>query len=631
MSILAQNDRWRVLRSNYRLLGLIGKGQFGKVYCGVHRRSGKLVALKSLDRYRLSTQQFLRELRFLLSLRHRNIVGCQSLEHFKRGRYLVMDYCPGGTLRELLEDEQCQVNWQQGLKLIDDVLQGLAHAHDHKIIHCDIKPENILLDPTPEGWVARITDFGIAQVMQDLNIGSGTSGSPAYMAPERFYGRYHLSADLYAVGIILFELLFGKRPFTGTPLELMSAHLSLSPAIPASVPPALGRVLAKSLKKLPPQRFQSAGEMQAALAQAIDEIEDIELRSFQPSPYFRLPDNLSPDQPWPSPLALWSGSTILKTIALPCPVPSERSIVPSSAGFYGAIEQQVFYAPLTPGFPRPASTFAALLESSLSISVPGRIIQILGIAQGCLVMTPQGLYHWNPQAEPDHALTYRYAWEGQKSLSVDPHQRWFAAISVEPNPTLLLGLLSHLNPSVGSAFPLRKLELPPTIDSSFQVLGIDEGHGILLQDRQNQSWIQVFHRRGKILGELSLRLRVKHCILSQKPYRLVGLEPDQPHLVFIDLKPLRIRRIGLPAIPQQITCFSWGYGILAGSSIFFLNQEGQMIGQVKDSIALDFSETQLHAVQDWGVLLLHQNDRQNDRQTVLQIFDLHDLELDLIF
>ncbi len=625
MGILAQNDRHRrVLRSNYRLLGLIGQGQFGKVYCGAHRKSGKLVALKSLDRYRLSTQQFLRELRFLLSLRHRNIVACQSLEHSHRGRYLVMDYCPGGTLRELLEDEQCQVNWALGLKLIGDVLQGLAHAHDQKIIHCDIKPENILLDPTPEGWVARITDFGIAHVMQDLKIGSGTSGSPAYMAPERFYGQYHLSADLYAVGIILFELLLGERPFTGTPLELMSAHLSQSPVIPASVPPALGQVLAKSLKKLPKQRFQSAAEMQAALAQAIVEVD---LRSSQPSPYFRLPDDLPADQPWPSPLALWSGSAILKTIAVSCAAQSATAIGKSPEGFYGAIDQQVFYHPLTPGFSKPESRFAALLQESLSVTVPGSITHLRGIAQGCLVGTTQGLYHWNPQAETGHALTFLYAWEGQKTLSVDPQQRWFAATPFDANPTLFLGLLPRLNPSIASPFPLRKLALPATIDSSLQVLGIDEGHGVILNDRQNQSWIQVFHRRGKILGELSLRLRVTHCTLSHKPYRFVGFEPDQPHLVFIDLKPLRIRRIGLPGIPQGMTCFSWGYGVLAGSYIFFLDTEGRIIGQVKDSIALDFTQTQLHAVQDWGLLLL----RQSDRQTVLQIFDLHDLNLDLIF
>ena len=86
-------------RSKYRLLGLVGQGQFGRVFCASHRKTGRLVALKELDHQRFPTHKFLRELRFLLSLQHANIVTCHALEHTRRGRYLVMDYCEGGMLR----------------------------------------------------------------------------------------------------------------------------------------------------------------------------------------------------------------------------------------------------------------------------------------------------------------------------------------------------------------------------------------------------------------------------------------------------------------------------------------------------------------------------------------------------
>lgn len=131
-------------RSRYRQLGLIGQGQFGRVFCAVHRQTGQLVALKNLERERFPTHKFLRELRFLLTLQHENIVTCQALEHTATGRYLVMDYCEGGTLRSLLNEDH-RLHPAQSLKLVADMLAGLEHAHSQGIVHCDIKPENILL------------------------------------------------------------------------------------------------------------------------------------------------------------------------------------------------------------------------------------------------------------------------------------------------------------------------------------------------------------------------------------------------------------------------------------------------------------------------------------------------------
>ncbi|MBD2327458.1 serine/threonine-protein kinase [Alkalinema sp. FACHB-956] len=250
--------------SKYRLLGLIGRGQFGRVHCAMHRSTGQLVALKELDPIRFPTHQFLRELRFLLTLHHPNIVTCWACEHSPTGRYLVMDYCEGGTLRNLL-DAYGALPPILAFSIVQDILAGLAHAHSCGIIHCDIKPENILLHLHHQGWTARLSDFGIARLSQEFTCHSGLTGSPAYMAPERFYGQQSMTVDTYAVGILLYEMLVGDRPFRGTPGELMAAHFSQPIVLPAQIPENLQTFLRKALAKLQAQRFQSAGDMLSAL------------------------------------------------------------------------------------------------------------------------------------------------------------------------------------------------------------------------------------------------------------------------------------------------------------------------------------------------------------------------------
>ncbi|MGA1356902.1 MAG: serine/threonine-protein kinase [Prochlorothrix sp.] len=314
----------RILRSKYRVLGLVGQGQFGKVYCAAHRKTGRLFALKALDHRRFPTHQFLRELRFLLSLRHPNIAGCQALEHTATGRYLVMDYCEGGTLRSLMEGEH-PLSLGQSLQLTREILMGLDHAHQRGVIHCDIKPENILLRLKASGWICQITDFGIARLSQENRAGSGSTGSPAYMAPERFYGQYHANADLYAVGVILYEFLVGSRPFSGTPMELMTAHLNRSLTIPETVPLPLQGVIEKALQKLPARRFQSAQEMLVALDEAAQQIQALIAAHptwFLPSP--ALPDYRPWQQTWrrslPTPVYHLATTTNLPRIIAPVPL-----------------------------------------------------------------------------------------------------------------------------------------------------------------------------------------------------------------------------------------------------------------------------------------------------------------------
>jgi serine/threonine protein kinase len=226
-----------------------------------------MVALKEVDSLRLTTQSFLRELRFLAMSQHPSIVTWRTCEHFQEGRYIVMDYCEGGTLRGLMAQQILKLPCALGL--VRDILAGLDHIHQHGLIHCDLKPENILLRCHGQGWHAHLSDFGIARLLKETLVNVETldtmAGSPAYMAPERFDGELRVESDLYSVGIILHELLLGYRPFSGTPAALIDAHRHQPLQLPLDLPVALGSILQLALHKAPDRRFRSAQQMQQAI------------------------------------------------------------------------------------------------------------------------------------------------------------------------------------------------------------------------------------------------------------------------------------------------------------------------------------------------------------------------------
>jgi serine/threonine protein kinase len=262
------------MSSRYKIITQVGQGQFGRVFQAVDQETGETVALKDLDQIGYSTKNFLREISCLVSLRHPNIVSFQGIEHHKTGRYLVMDYCDGGTLRQLMESET-ELDIQISLQFVLDILAGLAYVHKQGIVHCDIKPENILLKLEGQKLIAKISDFGISRLIAEADIirqSGGYTGSPAYMAPERFYGRFSPASDLYAVGILLYELIVKERPFSGLPAELLTAHLSKSVKMPAIIPLPLQSVIDTALRKLPQRRFSSAEAMSKALQKAMQEL-----------------------------------------------------------------------------------------------------------------------------------------------------------------------------------------------------------------------------------------------------------------------------------------------------------------------------------------------------------------------
>lgn len=323
-------------RSQYHRFGLLAQGQFGKVYCALHRRSGKMVALKILDTRRSPTADFLRELSSTLALNHPNLVQVYGVEHQPDQRHLILDYCEGGTLRQLLNTEPKP---RRGvlLQLIIKLLAGLHHAHSRGIIHCDVKPENILLTLTPQGWCPKLTDFGIAQNQALPN--TKTLGSPAYMAPEYFDGHISPAVDIYAVGIILYEVLVGQRPFQGAPDQLRTAHHTQAIPWPCSIPPVLQVILERTLAKHPSERFDSTEHLAQTLKAASEQIDALPSAQKEEQPI--VGPQISLFEAWSLPEQALPSST-----TLPPPSPAAESIALAPDRSWGArveIAQGQFY------------------------------------------------------------------------------------------------------------------------------------------------------------------------------------------------------------------------------------------------------------------------------------------------
>jgi hypothetical protein len=265
------------LGANYVLEESIGRGSFGEVWRGSIRDTGAPVAVKML-RPELAgdpevVDRFLRERGILVGLAHPNVVSVADLvaEGDKLG--IVMQLVAGGDLRSYLSDRG-SVEPSQTCLLMAQVCQGLAAAHAAGVIHRDLKPENVLIDGLGEGQderalVARITDFGIARIIDQVSMSrpSAFLGTPSYLAPEVAQGRAASpAADVYAVGIMTYELLCGRPPFHADhPWALLMLHVNGEALRPPAIPDTLWEVVAACLAKDPLARPHS-GTVAASLA-----------------------------------------------------------------------------------------------------------------------------------------------------------------------------------------------------------------------------------------------------------------------------------------------------------------------------------------------------------------------------
>jgi serine/threonine protein kinase len=270
----------------YDLVRVLGKGAMGIVYEGRDPNLDRHVAIKTVKVENLSEEaaaeyeaRFRTEARSAARLQHPNIVSVYDSDRDGDIAFLVMEYIQGDDLKHHL-DRGIRYSLEQSLKMIRDLLSALDYAHKQGIVHRDIKPANLLIEP---GGRVKLTDFGVARI-QDSGEATRTQGSMIgtlkYMSPEQVQGlKIDSRADLFSVGVVLYQLLTDKRPFDGdNDFSIIHQIIGHAPAPPSSfnarLPAAIDAVVSRALAKDRDQRFATARDFAAALQSAIRRAED---------------------------------------------------------------------------------------------------------------------------------------------------------------------------------------------------------------------------------------------------------------------------------------------------------------------------------------------------------------------
>jgi hypothetical protein len=260
----------------YEVQDFIGQGAMGLVYRAYHvqlERTGAVKVLQAIAPDPDTTARFRHEAQAIAQLRHPNILNVYDFGEYQGTPYMIVEYVPGGSLANKLSDGV--LDQPAALKYLRGIASGLDYAHEHGIVHRDVKPANVLLekDNTPV-----LADFGLAKLLQGSSLKSMTgvtTGTPAYMAPEQVAGsKVGPAADRYSLASIAYEMLTGVIPFDGEGLlELLYAQVHREPLPPSernsSLPPKVDAVIMRGLAKDPAARWQTATEFVDALAAAL--------------------------------------------------------------------------------------------------------------------------------------------------------------------------------------------------------------------------------------------------------------------------------------------------------------------------------------------------------------------------
>lgn len=284
---------------DYEVTGILGAGGMGKVYKVRNMISDRVEAMKvllpDLAHEQDLADRFLREIKVQASLEHPNIASLHTAVRVDNQLLMLMEFVEGVTLEQKLAAGPLPP--AQAVDYVMQALLALDYAHAHGVIHRDIKPANMLV--TPAG-VVKLMDFGIAKAAADrkLTMTGTTMGSLYYMSPEQIQGSATLDArsDLYSMGVALYELVTGKRPFDGdSQFSIMSSHLQGTPVPPLTLDPTLPRtlndIILLSVAKDPSARFQTAGAFRNALTNVAPAAAQVTLP---------LPNNALPNKPLPN-------------------------------------------------------------------------------------------------------------------------------------------------------------------------------------------------------------------------------------------------------------------------------------------------------------------------------------------
>lgn len=257
----------RVLDQRYRIIEPIGTGGSSQVYLAQDTALGREVAVKVLDPQAAADgtlrKLFVKEARALAQLSHPNIVGVFDVGEVDGLPFIVMEHVTGSTLKQRIERTGA-LPLADVVRLTDGIANGLAFAHSRGIIHADLKPSNILLDQNDE---PKICDFGIARTPMEESESPQLFATALYVAPERVEGRpASVASDVYGLGLVLYEMLVGKPPFTSANAAvLLRDHVVRPPVPPSHLRPSLPKdvdtIVLKALAKDPALRYQKATEI----------------------------------------------------------------------------------------------------------------------------------------------------------------------------------------------------------------------------------------------------------------------------------------------------------------------------------------------------------------------------------
>lgn len=263
------NNIGKKLDGRYELLELIGVGGMADIYRARDIQEDRIVAVKILKTEFAGSEEFLRRFRneskAIALLSHPNIVKIYDVGFTDKVQFIVMEYVDGITLTDYIE-QQGVLKWRDAVHFTVQVLRALQHAHDRGIVHRDVKSSNVML--LRDGTI-KVMDFGIARFNRENNktMSEKTIGSVHYISPEQARGDItDERSDIYSVGVALYEMLTGKKPFDGdTPVSIALMHMQSNPRKPTeineTIPEGLEQIVLRAMQKEPQARYQTAGEM----------------------------------------------------------------------------------------------------------------------------------------------------------------------------------------------------------------------------------------------------------------------------------------------------------------------------------------------------------------------------------
>ena len=256
-----------LLDDRYEILEKIGEGGMAVVYKAFCHRLSRFVAVKIMRDEMAADEEFKRrfcaESHAIAMLSHPNIVAVYDVSHSDDVEYIVMELVDGITLKQYM-DKRGAISWKEALHFTKQITKALAHAHSRGIIHRDIKPQNIML--LKDGTI-KVADFGIAALENEMQESGQAVGSIHYIAPEQARGENpDARSDIYSLGIVMYELLTGRKPYTGETIgEIAVKHMSSLPTMPSDIvpdiPPELERITLKAMSCPINKRYQSANEL----------------------------------------------------------------------------------------------------------------------------------------------------------------------------------------------------------------------------------------------------------------------------------------------------------------------------------------------------------------------------------